>query len=1249
MATGCETNKNNLEKFILNQEQLNNDIDTENRVLMPNIDIEAIEKEFEDIGLDRNEIIPEEALNDAFKKLYGTKSESVILATKIYSLLEASPHLLRPITNYIEESIPKNVALGAIAYYLGTGANNINQMITPQEYDNLSKSEQKEFREERQIDLTNLNKNTLMKIYSQVFGMVNRFAGNKKLSKKIAETIGVHGNIGGFRARFNTPGQLQFRDPTGAYSIIADATRDYTDKIATRINLFFENPEFLPDEFKKEFKYKRLAKSLNKSVEELTMKEKRQALKLPDISRGMKKILSSVELIIESFTQRNKSIYDKENIVRLFQMIMLGEAYIDNGKIYVYDKYKAIYNDLTKDVERYETTGDAIFTFQDPVLIKDYTPDGQKKGSLEMKGLTKKNLDMLEELSEEARILDDAVFEYNNKYMKDSVDSVFAKLKESLPSLTEEQLKTLFFRKDTPLAQDLEKSLESSDPETYKKYKLLSDTFGSFLSDESVIAHGGTYGENYKYKQKHWPTLYHIDAFQRMLDRYKADMQIAVDSINETIEEEGETKELLKELRDYEGKLNAVTNIVDNMDGYHIDMAHNQVIPLMQDNKHFKRISNAYNLKQGRRDGAVYYDYLQNNMASIERNFMISELIGAMNIANDSKRISQKNKDAIIDNMVNLFKVPFQANSVKGFFGQSNESISNFMNWFGQSFGVNISPERINRNFRIVGSYLTGRYLSNPLTSPLTNMFGAIKNINDYGLKNMTYAISLYDGEHKDKINKIIALAGITQFSDFFSASMVSGIIGVQLEEKVNLRILQEMLQFHSNYKKYKRNRKIKNPLEKAEQEFYEAIEPFLSQSQAYMKAEEVILLSKERVKRRKKDVKLRMKLSMVNKFVQFAITKEYELGRVVKNRGFMKEFMDLKDAALQKTVGGLAGFISSLSKRFNLTMSDTESFVRSVSFIIGAQRAFDTELLSNKDNVPWYDIKDENDLQKLIKIGRTFSYMTNYGLSTQAVGQYNYNGFGNLAGKFTYWSQQAYGRDQRYFYDAYNSLKSIKNVESDSFDMKAILKLIGKLAPRRPGKGKKYRADLETAAPEVAMLRRFLQTQGLFTLLWDFVFAGPTKLLKPIAPDFFSYTNNFLRASGLGTLRSATSDLMSLIYFAPMMVARRLIYGNWFGDDDDEDDKNIDDTISWFTRKVPIFGFLWGWSFDVILTMLYKNAEANDIARKRLKGATSPLGAPIITPNLINPAIDIILDEDEGRGGWGRKAKKKRISRYFD
>ena len=127
--------------------------------------------------------------------------------------------------------------------------------------------------------------------------------------------------------------------------------------------------------------------------------------------------------------------------------------------------------------------------------------------------------------------------------------------------------------------------------------------------------------------------------------------------------------------------------------------------------------------------------------------------------------------------------------------------------------------------------------------------------------------------------------------------------------------------------------------------------------------------------------------------------------------------------------------------------MDATEQYIRSISFIIGVETAVSSGLVDI--DVPWYELsidrkitdingvernmtieeqkKEAEDIQKIIDIGRDYSYFTNFALSTQGVGQNYWGGIGNLWGKFNYWSIQKMGRDHRIIKEAYISNKDIR------------------------------------------------------------------------------------------------------------------------------------------------------------------------------------------------------------------------------
>ena len=275
MATACDINKKNASNLITNQEEIDRDIKTTDKLIIPEVDIELIESDLNNEGYTDGDVIDEKILNDSMKKLYGKKSVRMILAVKINALLNANPGIREAIEEFTEEHLGTNVRAGRISHYIGIIPSNKGESISIEIYQKLSKKDKANYIAEIGIHLPALRESTLKLIYAQTFGMVNRFAGNHGMIKKVSEKLGIHGNIGGIIAQFNTPGQLQFKDPSGAYSLITKATRNYTDQISSRINVFFENPEFMPDDFKVEL----YARELGKKVSDLTRVERRTAIK----------------------------------------------------------------------------------------------------------------------------------------------------------------------------------------------------------------------------------------------------------------------------------------------------------------------------------------------------------------------------------------------------------------------------------------------------------------------------------------------------------------------------------------------------------------------------------------------------------------------------------------------------------------------------------------------------------------------------------------------------------------------------------------------------------------------------------------------------------------------------------------------------------------------------------------------------------------------------------------------------------
>ena len=135
-----------------------------------------------------------------------------------------------------------------------------------------------------------------------------------------------------------------------------------------------------------------------------------------------------------------------------------------------------------------------------------------------------------------------------------------------------------------------------------------------------------------------------------------------------------------------------------------------------------------------------------------------------------------------------------------------------------------------------MSGWLTGWYLGG-INTVIQNTLDKYRNIIDHGLYAYKDSVALIKDKDKRKdINRIIALSGITQFSDFFSQSMVNGIANASVERNVHEGIISSMILYHSKQIKFKGNPK---KLDEAQKEMKDTIEELLRQSKSFIKAGE--------------------------------------------------------------------------------------------------------------------------------------------------------------------------------------------------------------------------------------------------------------------------------------------------------------------------------------------------------------------------------------------------------------------------
>tara|TARA_R110002020_G_scaffold471015_2_gene697389 strand:- start:1261 stop:3900 length:2640 start_codon:yes stop_codon:yes gene_type:complete len=823
--------------------------------------------------------------------------------------------------------------------------------------------------------------------------------------------------------------------------------------------------------------------------------------------------------------------------------------------------------------------------------------------------------------------------------------------------------------------------------------KSLKQIFGMNISNDFLVPDGAKVildkNERKNYMENHWASLYDTENLQTMLgsliqerkqelERFLGQVGLVYDSATEThIPDKSKstlwksfTKErqgfARKHLDNLVSRINYAERIRKQMAGEVIgDAQLGVIIPLLGQNKYFKRISGAYDIRNSRRDEGVFYDYLKNMMGTLERNVLTGNLVKAFKLLEQAKqagKIDSEHRNVVMEAATNLYKVPFAATDLEGPLGSTMEGITKKLNFFYSKIPfkktITRTPEQVQQTFRTVASSLTAMYLGGP-GSAITNFTGIFQNVIDYGTRSIQEAHALYKSQapvyarvelseadkfrltkdiedlkvrkNKPKISKkamkdldeqikekqgildsdgdiitnkenpngiqigtvgdlvrrMVQESGLTNFNEFFSQSMVNGIANASLEREVHEGIIRAMILYHSTRIKHAGNLK---KIGEAEIELEKIVNDLLEKSKGFIKVTDLLLAEKTakpgesqaHYKKRLKQLKKNRRRDKAHAFVQYAINKEAEFTGVIKKSGTGTWLGAAKDTSVAG-VSKLLTVWGETLKRFNLTMGDTEAYIRTISFIIGASRAHRAGQLIGGTEMEWYEYTNDDHIKDAIQWGVEVSNYTNFGLSTQDVGKFNYNGLGNLMGKFKYWSQQKFGRDKRTWQEGIWSLKDYEHITDGTFDWKALYKMFfsgGIVDPRISTE------ELRRTNPALAQLRVHALAQGGMTLFWDVMMFGlPIPGAASVRAYMFKGT-----PFGIKATRAIKSDLISLTIFPFTLAAKMALMGDW-------DDEDFEFTLTYFLR-MSFLGYLPMKGWDAIVSMMYGMTD-ND--RKRI------------------------------------------------
>tara|TARA_Y100001973_G_scaffold106488_1_gene184744 strand:+ start:16515 stop:20189 length:3675 start_codon:yes stop_codon:yes gene_type:complete len=1137
-------------------------------------------------GYDYHTFVPQAKVSAAAIRLYGKKETRKLLAVEIEALLDANPNIVDMVHKFALVRAPAEIRMHG-------------------------KRKGEQIHEGLELDLSKFPESTLKLIRNKVYDLVTR-----------VNMMGIaRAKIGSHFSTFKSPSKLKWLDPTGAFNAIADGVRDHAGKISSQINYIMSAPEFIPIETKKA--YKKMFGKVFKA------------------KRGMAEILDAVEALADRIENTTPEL--KKKMSGLFAMAMRNWAFIDsNGKWQIHEHYAPRFEMLNPKTNQYEPmnrlptkkdknyrmmryeprggkeVGDIMWAFQEPTPLKTYedVEHGINKGDLYIE-MNDSLIKEFKSLMDEARVLSDITFAYIVPQMEEATEAILEGLYDHYDGKLEKwKIKRIFFYNETtikdPITFEKINLLEGLTSSEIDEINIVKETFAVTMGDGLVIANHGAYiAEEPEFRKYYWPTIYQKDVFKTMVadlvNRYTKQIDTLKDKLPSLVAKPKEYSETEKLIELTEEKLESATTIMNNMDGYHLDAQNDALMHLAKDNKHFKAISNAYDIRSGRRDKGLYYDYLANMMGSLERNRLNLTLLETLrrlkeDRLNKKPKTEREERIAIRNAAVNLHRTTYHSVKTMGMWGdmESFTRITNVFrymhpgNWWRKlkdpSISIAISPELQSKYLRTFTTKLSGLFLQNP-RSALTNIGGAYQNVLNHGMKRTFEAIKMYyqSGPYTKGIEKMIQQSGITEFSDFFSKAMVNGILENQVENEISEQILREMLLYHDRIKGSQFTRKMSK--KESKQIFEDNIRKLLAQSKVWMKAEQVYIKDRAQVHASLKETQADAKLYAANKLVQWAIQKEYALKPLVKDTLWKRwAYLPLGSAVVK-----MSDLWQSSTMLKELTMANTEKAIRSISFIVGVQNAWETGIIRN--DIHWSQYKKEEDIAAAILIGREYSYFNNFGMSTQDVASYQY-GPGQMIGKFKYWSQQKAEADVNTMVDYMLSIRSKR--DKGLFRLKPIIKMFQKANSLAPN-----RKTQRLAHPELAAMRTLWQTQGLMTLMYNIF------LFNPLSLKHFKRARRIAEYFQAGQYGAAPQQLRSTLHSDVMHLAtlplafgmKAIIQGMFGGDDDLED---LDKSINHHLHRVPFAGYIVSWGVNAVFALAAGLMDEEDLFVKRAEQTMS-------------------------------------------
>ena len=1052
------------------------------------------------------------------KAIYGKDADRIGMIFKIRSMLEANPAIRETLLREFDFDAAKQQGLpeDAIQEYVdGTYHVKLDKVSTP----------------------------VLRRFYEMTYKLSNATT-DKNFS----------GTMGQLRVTLETPRSMRWKDKTGAVAFMVK-----------HINFF--------------------AETIQQNVTNFMDKSSRR-------DYGMSQVYSAVKLIVHN----NNSLVKNENennikMLRYFQRIMNGWMTIEDGQVKIHAEYgpvtdpakveegKTYYDAKTQQV-RYVSTDDVVYDYQTLMTIEDYingthlVDKGRKKALknndktlykdveriIEAKEiylkLNKKDISSLQAEVERARKIHDEVFKDVNRKTNELEAEVLAEIKKWLPNKSTKDLKRIFVD-DKGFPKNWTKS-ERQIALSLKEKFTGKMVFSVFTPD----------GNDMNYKKDSFPVLYNDYQFLEMLDNTIADLDLKIERLNDQIlnaEGKGLKALLQSDLKKAEVARNWAQEALDKIDQMDEDPHTGGRVFDRRSAKHFKHISNVFDVRDMREDESVYYEYLRRTYGTIERSRLALRALQAQRLAKGG--IIKDGGDRVIGDYVKaLYDRTMHDPNARASVAGINMSMHAFYEGVINKLPFKISEKKVEKFFNLISQFLTARFLGGLSTAAL-NKTAVVQKIMEVGTHRWNNASDTYSN-NKDQWDNLIKKAGVLEFGEFFSKSLVQDTSEqYELSEDEAFKLIKAQIQYQKDVK---------------DMGEVKAMKKFKASMNRFVRT--IDNTTTRRLKQRKSVLLEKYYTRMVGKFANFAITKEWvarkqsssQLGKILEKLSSVQEFYG-------KQVRDLFP-----------TMSSSEKDLRTNSFVIGvqvAQRAgivpadlmtkikeMDSKKLSEEEIK-----KVEADIERAIEFGREYTRRLDFGLSNQDVGEIGLV-MGGFLTKFKYWAQQKFGYDVRVFRDAYWSLKSAD--KTGKFDSSAMGKTF-KLLFKSLSLDKRKAQQVWKNNPDVGRLRNFVLTQGLMTMVMDLLIFGPFfgKIINKIP---------LLRSFGVTKLMGGmTSDLVTLTTTLPLWLAMSIAA--------DDDEEEMQEGLYYKLRHLPFVGFGTTWVLDnfFFLFSMMADEDSKEVAKK--------------------------------------------------